>query len=84
MLWGLWLIIVTVVSSVSEEVRSYYFGILSPAIAALCALAAKATLDRFGVFPWRVRFTLGITGAALWTAVVLFEAGAAVLPPRWN
>lgn len=77
LLWGLWLIIVTVVFSASEEVQSYYFGILSPAIAALCALGAKAALDRFGVFPWRLGFTLGVTGAALWSAVVLFEAGAA-------
>jgi 4-amino-4-deoxy-L-arabinose transferase-like glycosyltransferase len=79
MLWGLWLFTFTVIFSASHLVQSYYFGILSPAIAVLCALGGKAALDRFAVFRWRLAFGAGVAAAALWSAAVLAEAG-----PSWR
>lgn len=78
-LWGLWLFTFIVIFSVSRLVQSYYFGILSPAIAVLCALGGKAALDRFAVFRWRLAFGAGVAAAALWSAAVLAEAG-----PSWR
>ncbi len=79
MLWGLWLLAFAVVFSIGSFVQSYYFAILSPAIAALCALGARAALDRFAAFRWRVAFAAGVAIAALWSAAVLAEAG-----PSWR
>lgn len=79
LLWGLWLFIFTVIFSASTFVQGYYFGILSPAIAALCALGAKAAVDRFAVFRWRMAFGAGVAAAALLSAGVLAEAG-----PAWR
>jgi 4-amino-4-deoxy-L-arabinose transferase-like glycosyltransferase len=79
MLWGLWLLTFTVILSSSDVVQSYYFAILSPAIAVLCALGGKAALDRFAVFRWRMAFGAGVAVAALWSAAVLAEAG-----PSWR
>lgn len=79
MLWGLWLFTFTVIFSASHLVQSYYFGILSPAIAVLCALGGKAALDRFAVFRWRMAFGAGVAAAALLSAAVLADAG-----PSWR
>jgi 4-amino-4-deoxy-L-arabinose transferase-like glycosyltransferase/L-ascorbate metabolism protein UlaG (beta-lactamase superfamily) len=79
LLWGLWLLTYTVIFSASDGLQSYYFAILSPAIAVLCALGAKAALDRIAVFRWRVAFGAGVAAAALWSAAVLAEAG-----PSWR
>lgn len=79
MLWGLWLFTFIVIFSASSRVQSYYLGILSPAIAVLCALGGKAALDRFAVFRWRMAFGAGVTAAALLSAAALAEAG-----PSWR
>lgn len=79
LLWGLWLFAFMAIFSVSRIVLSYYFAILSPAIAVLCTLGAKAALDRFAVFRWRLAFGAGVTAAALWSAAVLAGAG-----PSWH
>jgi 4-amino-4-deoxy-L-arabinose transferase-like glycosyltransferase len=78
-LWGLWLFTFTVIFSASSLVQSYYFAVLSPAIAVLCALGGKAALDRFAVFRWRMAFGAGVTAAALLSAAVLAEAD-----PSWR
>lgn len=79
MLWGLWLLTFTALFSASSVVLSYYFAILSPAIAVLCALGGKAALDRFAASRWRVAFGAGIAAAALLSAGVLADAG-----PSWR
>lgn len=79
LLWGLWLIVLMVVFSVGRDVQGYYFGMLSPAIAILSALGAKAALGRFTALRWRLALAAGVTVTAVCSAVVLSEAG-----PSWR
>lgn len=85
-LWGLLLIVLLVVFSASHDVQSYYFAIVSPVAAALCALGAKGVLDAFDGLPVRVRararhvaLAAGVTMAALASAGIVAEAG-----PAWH
>ena len=51
LVWGLWLLVFMVVFSVSRDVQAYYFTILTPAIAALCALAIPGLRPRSRPLP---------------------------------
>ncbi|MCL2585966.1 MAG: glycosyltransferase family 39 protein [Streptosporangiales bacterium] len=72
--WGLWLLVMAVVFSVSRYVQAYYFAILSPAIAALCALGLARLRGR------PLALAAGVSVAALASACVLTEAAP---PWRW-
>jgi 4-amino-4-deoxy-L-arabinose transferase-like glycosyltransferase len=80
LLWGLWLVVLAVVFTVSTTMNSYYAGALTPAVAALLGIG--------GALAWeRRRSTTVLLGAAVTVAVTtgfaawLLPSGGTGLPP---
>jgi 4-amino-4-deoxy-L-arabinose transferase-like glycosyltransferase len=80
LLWGVWLVLLGVVFTVSTTMNSYYAGALSPAVAGLLALGAALAWERRAetrVLLGTAVVVLGTVGYAAW---LLPEQGTG-LPP---
>ena len=80
LLWGVWLVVLGVVFTVSTTMNSYYAGALSPAVAGLLGVGAALAWEHRherGVLLGTAAVVLGTVGYAAW----LLPARGTGLPP---
>ncbi|HET9256909.1 MAG TPA: glycosyltransferase family 39 protein, partial [Pseudonocardiaceae bacterium] len=81
LLWGLWMLTLAAVFSVSSEIHAYYTAALAPVIAALCGLGVtQAWTSRDTARVW-VLIAVLVTGTAFYAGVMLRSSAPA--PPGW-
>ena len=76
LLWGVWLIVLGIVFSVSTTMNSYYAGALSPAVAGLLGLG--------GALAWAHRGRQSVVLLSAGTVLITVGYATWLLPPRGN
>jgi 4-amino-4-deoxy-L-arabinose transferase-like glycosyltransferase len=79
-LWGTWLVVLTVVFTVSTTMNSYYAGALSPAVAALLGIGGALAWERRR-HPAAVALTGGVVLVTVGYAAWLLPPEGTGLPP---